>query len=80
MRKAQAADGQLAVVAGGWYLRDHVAPATPAPVATAVQHLANLLLDLGANYIAGEHDSDAPQAALRTDAVSAFAQVQELCK
>jgi hypothetical protein len=80
MRKAQAADGQLSVVAGGWYLRDHVGPATPPPVATAVQDLANLLLDLGANYIAGEHDSDARLGALRTNAVSAFARVQELCK
>lgn len=80
MRKAQAADGQLSVVAGGWYLRDHVEPATPPPVATAVQHLANLLLDLGANYIAGEHDSDPPQATRRADAVSAFEHVGKLCK
>ena len=79
-RKAQATAGQLSVVAGGWYLKDHLEPALPATIKSAVQHLADLLLDLGANYIAGEHDSDPVQGALRTDTVSAFGQVHDLCK
>jgi hypothetical protein len=80
LRKAQATAGQLAVVTGGWYLRDHLEPATPASLKSAVDKLANLLLDLGANYIAGEQDSDPAQGAVRADAVSAFGQVQDLCK
>lgn len=40
MRKAQAANAQLSVVAGGWYLRDNLDPATPPPLAAAIQHLA----------------------------------------
>jgi hypothetical protein len=80
MRKAQAASGQLSVVAGGWYLREQLEPATPASIKSAVEHLSGLLLDLGAHYIAGEQDSDPTQGALRSNTVSAFGQVQDLCK
>jgi hypothetical protein len=80
MRKAQATSGQLSVVAGGWYLREQLEPATPASIRSAVEHLAGLLLDLGAHYIAGVQDSDPTQGALRSNTVSAFGVVQDLCK
>jgi hypothetical protein len=68
------------VVAGGWYLRDNLDPATPPPLAAAIQHLARVLLDHGANYLAGTTDADPHQATLKSDANSAFARVAELCK
>ena len=80
MRKAQAIDGQLSLVAGGWYLRDHVEPATPKQLGADMRKTADVLLDLGANALAGAQNADQPQADLLTEAQSAFAQVQELCK
>jgi hypothetical protein len=80
MRKAQAVNGQLSLAAGGWYLRDHVDPATPGELATAARKTSNILLDLGANALAGAQNADQPQAGLLGDAQSAFVQMQELCK
>ena len=80
MRKAQAVNGQLSLVAGGWYLRDHVDPATPAQLAADIRKTADVLSDLGANALAGAQNLDQPQASLLTEAKSSFAQVQELCK
>jgi hypothetical protein len=80
MRKAQAVNGQLSLVAGGWYLRDHVDPATPTQLAADIRKTADVLLDLGANALAGAQNADQPQASLLTEAKSSFAQVQELCK
>lgn len=80
MAEAQAANARLSIVAGAWYLRDHVDPATPPPLATAVQHLSAILLDLGANYLAGAKDAEPAMAALLRDGESAFQQVEGLCK
>jgi hypothetical protein len=80
MRKAQAVNGQLSLVAGGWYLHDHVDPATPAQLAADIRKTADVLSDLGANALAGAQNLDQPQASLLAEAKSSFAQVQELCK
>ncbi|BBX47940.1 hypothetical protein GCM10009641_10160 [Mycobacterium cookii] len=80
MRKAQAVNGQLALAAGGSYLRDRLDPATPSELATAVRKTSDILLDLGANALAGAQNADQPQAGLLSEAQSSFAQVQELCK
>jgi hypothetical protein len=80
MRKAQAANGQLSLVAGGWYLRDRAEPATPPDLATAVQKTSDVLLELGANALAGAQNADQPQARLLEETQSAFAQVREQCK
>lgn len=80
MAEAQAADGRLAVISGGWYLRDHLSPATPKTLTDAVQQLAQVMLDLGANYLAGAKNADPGQAALIGEGNSAFARVQELCR
>jgi hypothetical protein len=80
MRKAQAVNGQLSLVAGGSYLRDHVDPATPTQLAADIRKTADVLSDLGANALAGAQNADQPQASLLTEAKSSFAQVQELCK
>jgi hypothetical protein len=80
MRKAQAANARLSLVAGSWYLRDHVDPATPAPLTAAIQKLAAVLLDIGVNYLAGAKNADPPQAALLNEGESRMTQVEELCK
>jgi hypothetical protein len=80
MRKAQAVNGQLSLVAGGWYLRDHVDPATPTQLAADIRKTADVLLDLGTNALAGAQNADQPQASLLAEVKSSFAQVQELCK
>jgi hypothetical protein len=80
MAEAQAADSRLAIIAGGWYLRDHLDPATPAAVATSIRHLSEILLDLGANYLAGAKNADPDQSALITEGNTAFDQALELCK
>src|ERR1700722_602116 len=80
MRKAQAVNGQLSLVAGGGYLRDHLDPATPAQLAAEIRKKADVLPALGANALAGAQNADQPQASLLTEAKSSFAQVQELCK
>jgi hypothetical protein len=80
MRKAQAVNGQLSLAAGGWYLRDHVEPGTPADLATTAQKTSHLLLDLGANALAGAQNADQPQAKLLSETQAAFARMQDLCK
>jgi hypothetical protein len=80
MAKAQGANARLATISSGWYLRARLDQAAPPKLATAIQHLSDVLLDLGANYLAGATDDDPAQAALRSEANSAFGRVQELCK
>jgi hypothetical protein len=80
MAEAQAADSRLAIISGGWYLRDHLDPATPPAIATSIRHLAGILLDLGANYLAGAKNADPDQSALISQGNSAFDQALELCK
>jgi len=80
MAKAQGASARLATISGGWYLKARLDPATPAELTSAIQHLSDVLLDLGANYEAGVRDDDASQAALKNETNSTFAHVAELCK
>ena len=80
MAKAQGANARLATISGGWYLKARLDPATPSKLAAAVQHLSDVLLDLGASYEAGLRDDDAAQAALKNETNSTFARVTELCK
>jgi hypothetical protein len=80
MAEAQAADGRLALIAGGWYLRDHLDPAAPPALIGEIRHLSQVMLDLGANYLAGSKNADPDQAALIDEGNSAFARAQDLCK
>jgi hypothetical protein len=80
MAEAQAADSRLSIIAGGWYLRDHLSPATPQELTTAIQHLSEVALDLGQNYLAGAQNKDPAQADLIKEGNSAFAHALELCK
>ncbi|MDT5203000.1 MAG: hypothetical protein QOH34_4522 [Mycobacterium sp.] len=80
MANVQATHAQLSLVAGGWYLREQLDPATPPTLAADVQKLSNTLLDLGANAIAGAKNADPPQAARMDDANSAFGRIEELCR
>jgi hypothetical protein len=80
MAKAQGANARLATISSGWYLKARLDQAAPPKLATAIQHLSDVLLDLGAHYLAGATDDDPAQAALRTEANSTFVRVQELCK
>jgi hypothetical protein len=80
MAEAQAADGRLAVIAGGWYLRDHLDPAAPPTLVDEIRHLSQVMLDLGANYLAGAKNADPNQAALIEEGNTAFERAQDLCK
>jgi hypothetical protein len=80
MRKAQAANARLSLVAGAWYLRDHLDPATPTPLAGAIQKLSAVLMDIGVNYLAGAKNADPPQAALLSEGESEMTHVADLCK
>lgn len=80
MTAAAAANGRLSLVSGGWYLRDHLEPATPETLAAADRSFAAIVLDLAANYLAGAKDADPPQAALLASGESAGARITELCK
>ena len=80
LAEGQAANARLAIVSGSWYLRDHLDPATPQPLADTVRHLSAVMLDIGANYLAGERDADQAQFALLSDGDSTFARALGLCK
>lgn len=80
MVEAEAANARLSMIAGAWYLRDHVGPATPPQIAAAVQHLADGMSELGSNYLAGAKNDDPQVVTLRQDGTSAASRVQELCK
>lgn len=79
MTEAAAANARLSLVSGGWYLRDHLDPATPPPLAAAIRSFTAVVLDLAANYLAGAKDADPPQAALLSAGESAAARVAQLC-
>ena len=80
MTEARAADARLSLVAGSWYLRDHLDPATAPTLSAAIRNYATIMLNLAQNYLAGVKDADPAQGALLNDSDSAFAQVHELCK
>jgi hypothetical protein len=78
--EARAAEARLSLVAGASYLRDHLDPATPPKLSTAIQNYATTMTDLAENYLAGAKDADPAQAALLNDIDSALPRIQELCK
>lgn len=80
MAEAQAANSRLSIIAGGLYLRAHLDPATPQPIADAFQNLSKITLDLGEGYLAGARNDDPDQAELIRQGNSAFAHALELCK
>jgi hypothetical protein len=80
LAEAQAANARLSIIGGSWYLRDHLEPATPQPLADTVRHLTDVMLDMGANYLAGTRDTDPSQSARVSEGDSTFAQALELCK
>lgn len=80
LAEAQAANARLSIIGGSWYLRDHLDPATPLPLADTVRHLSDITLDMGANYLAGSRDADPSQVGLLSDGDSAFAHARDLCK
>lgn len=80
VNEAQGADARLALVAGAWYLRDHLDPATPPDLAAEVRSSTAIMLDVAANAIAGATNSDSSQATLLNDANSAFARIERLCR
>jgi hypothetical protein len=78
--QAEAANARLSTISGGWYLKARLEKGTPSDLSAAIQHLSDVLLDLGANYLAGAKDSDPSQAAMKSEGNAAFAQVGQLCK
>jgi hypothetical protein len=80
LAEGQAANARLSIISGSWYLRDHLDPATPQPLADTIRHLSAVMLDIGANYLAGARDADQSQSALLSDGDSTFARALELCK
>jgi hypothetical protein len=80
LAEGQAANARLSIISGSWYLRDHLDPATPQPLADTIRHLSTVMLDIGANYLAGARDADQAQSALLSDGDSTFARALELCK
>lgn len=80
MELAQGTNARLTTISSAWYLRARIEPATPADVAGAIQHLSDVLLDLGANYLAGAKDDQPAQNALKSEGNAAFDRVKELCK
>ena len=80
MELAQGTNARLTTISSGWYLKARLEPAAPADLAAAMQHLSDVLLDLGANYLAGAKDDQPSQAALKSEGNSAFDRVTELCK
>jgi hypothetical protein len=80
MAEAQAADSRLSIIAGGWYLRDHLDPATPQDLTAAMQHVSEVALDLGQGYLAGAQNKDPAQAELIKEGNSAFKHALDLCK
>jgi hypothetical protein len=80
LAEGQAANARLSIISGSWYLRDHLDPAAPQPLADTIRHLSAVMLDIGANYLAGARDADQAQSALLSDGDSTFARALELCK
>jgi hypothetical protein len=80
LAEAQGADARLAIISGGWYLRDHLDAATPPELAAAIKGLTQVMLDLGANYLADARNDDPAQSALIREGNSGFDHALELCK
>ena len=79
-RRLKAPNARLAIISGAWYLRDHLDPAAPSELATAIQQLTEVMLDLGANYLAGARNDDPAQSALIKERMRGSLMSLELCK
>jgi hypothetical protein len=79
MELAQGTNARLTTISSAWYLKARLEPAAPADLAAAIQHLSDVLLDLGANYLAGAKDDQPSQDALKSEGNAAFDHVKELC-
>jgi hypothetical protein len=80
MRKAQAANARLSLIAGASYLLSHLDPAAPQELADGLRKLASTLNDIGVNYLAGAKNADPPQAALLSEGDTDITSVADLCK
>ena len=80
LAEAQGADARLAIISGGWYLRDHLDAATPPELAAAIKGLTQVMLDLGANYLADARNDDPAQSSLIKEGNAGFDHALELCK
>ena len=76
---AAAANARLALAAGGTYLRAHLDPVTPPPLALAIGSFAEQLEDIAINQLAGVANDDPAQAARLADADTAMTQLADIC-
>jgi hypothetical protein len=76
MAQAIAANARLSLIGGAYYLQIRLDPATPRPVATAIDDLSNILLDLGENALAGS-TNDHP---LELKGEAKITELVELCR
>lgn len=77
---AATANARLSLAVGNAYLLARLDPATPPPLAAAIRTLADDLLELAANALAGAMNDDPAQAKRLHNADAADARVAELCK
>ncbi|ODR11923.1 hypothetical protein BHQ15_01135 [Mycolicibacillus koreensis] len=80
MVEARAANARLAIFSGAIYLKDHMDPATPEHLALEINHLATVMLDLNANYLAGARDTDSGQSNRLADGEVLITRIEEICK
>lgn len=79
LRKAQSANAQLSLVAGGWYLRDQLDRETPQVLAKAAKELSTDLIELGVEALAGAQSGDPDQIQLSAETDSLAQQIESLC-
>lgn len=77
---AATANARLSLTVGNAYLLARLDPATPPALAAAIRTLADDLLDLAANAMAGAMNDDPAQANRLRNADAADARVANLCK
>ncbi len=77
--RAAAANARLSLTAGGAYLRTHLDPATPPPLADAIRSFADQIENVGMNQLAGVPNDDPAQAARMSDTGAAMTHLAEIC-
>lgn len=77
---AATANARLSLMVGSAYLLARLNPATPPALATAVRTLADDLLELAENAMAGAQNDDPAQAQRIQNADAADKRISELCK
>jgi hypothetical protein len=76
MTQAIAANARLSLLTGAYYLQARLDPATPPQVASRIHTLANILLELAENALAGS-TNDQP---LERKGEAEVTELVELCK